>query len=363
MAAFGSVDHLMRDAVTTWFGAFVLENQRVVASYPYPADRGVLLDRLRSRREGRLTPEESRMLTEHLEQGLRSRDRRLVTAGAKAGRFEAPELDPSAYGINPSWLREILLEDAKESLRLAWDPSVHVEEAVRALRDLDAVRNLLGERLTSWAGRDAPPSEGDLTGSAEAVARRLTRPGTEEGAPSAGPESPLEHARRGLAELYLGLGGSSKAIEKALEERLPLEAPNVSALLGPLLAARMIAQAGGLDRLARLPASTIQVLGAERAFFEHLRGHAPPPRHGLLFLHPDIQSAPRNSRGKLARALAGKVAIAARLDREGKPVRADLVAAFKHRTEEVRAMGPGRGAASKGRKRSVPPLHRAAQNR
>jgi len=352
----------VRDAVTTWFGAFVVEDQRVVASYPCPPDRAALLDRLRTRRDGRLTPEEVRLLAEHLEHGLRSRDRRLVTAGAKAGRFEAPELDPSSFGIDPSWLRELLLDEAQESLRLAWDPSVHIEEAVRALRDLDATRNLLGERLTSWAGRDAPPAEGDLTGSAEAVARRLTSESGGEVAALGGPSPALQQARRDLAELYLGLGGSSRAIERALEERVPVEAPNVSALLGPLLAARMIAQAGGLDRLARLPASTIQVLGAERAFFEHLRGHAPPPRHGLLFLHPDIQSAPRTSRGKLARALAGKVAIAARLDREGRPVRADLAAAFKHRTEEIRALGPRRGSAAK-RRSSGPPLHRAAQHR
>jgi len=98
-----------------------------------------------------------------------------------------------------------------------------------------------------------------------------------------------------------------------------------------------VAQAGGLDRLARLPASTVQVLGAERAFFEHLRGRAPPPRHGLLFLHPQIQSAPKSVRGKLARALAGKVAIAARRDREGSPVLPELKTAFERREAELRA--------------------------
>jgi nucleolar protein 56 len=353
----------MRDAVTTWFGVFVLENERVVAAYPFPVDRTVLIDRLRIRRDGRLTPEETRMLSEQLEHGLRSRDRRLVSGGAKAGRFDAPNLDPVGFGFDPSWLREVLLGEAEESLRLAWDPSVHIEEAVRALRDLDATRNLLGERIASWAGRDAPPVEGDLTGSADAAARRITLGTPEDAEGLGGPSPSLQRARRELAELYLSLARSSTAIEKALEERVPVETPNVSALLGPLLAARMIAQAGGLDRLARLPASTIQVLGAERAFFEHLRGHAPPPRHGLLFLHPDIQSAPRNSRGKLARALAGKVAIAARLDREGRPVRADLSASFKHRTEEIRALGPRRSPGGRRRRGSLSPLHRTAQDR
>ena len=354
----------MRDAVTTWFGAFVFEDQRVIASYPFPADRDSLLERLRIRRDGRLTTEETRMVAEHVDHGLRSRDRRLVSAGAKPGRLDAPDPDPAPLGIDPSWERELLLRDAEESLRRAWDPSVHIEEAVRALRDLEATRNLLGERLTSWAGRDAPPTEGDLSGSADSVAHRLTTgPAPDPSSAIAAPSASLEGARRGVAELYLSLRQATTAIERALEERVPEEAPNVSALLGPLLAARLIAQAGGLDRLAKLPASTVQVLGAERAFFEHLRGHAPPPRHGLLFLHPKIQGAPRTARGKLARALAGKVAIAARLDREGRPLRPDLVTAFEHRTQEVQALGPRRGTAGRRQRNSGSPLHRAARDR
>jgi nucleolar protein 56 len=124
-------------------------------------------------------------------------------------------------------------------------------------------------------------------------------------------------------------------MESALTEAMPERAPNLTALLGPLLAARLISQAGSLQRLSELPASTIQVLGAERAFFEHLRGRAPPPRHGLLFLHPKLHSAPRLERGRLARALAGKVAIAARLDRAGRPLDPRLLAAFEGRATEL----------------------------
>jgi nucleolar protein 56 len=354
----------MRDAVTAWFGAWVVEHERIVATYPFPTDRTALIERMRDRRDGRLAPEERRLLEEQLPHGLRSRDRRLVMAGAKPGRMEAPEPDPAALGFDPAWLRELLLEEAEVARRKAWDPSVHIEEAVRALRDLDATRNLLGERLASWAGRDGPLEVGELSDSAGAAARRLTQPPPADGGPTrAAPSASLADARRGLAELYLSLHAATTAIEKALEERVPEEAPNLSSLLGPLLTARLIAQAGGLDRLAKLPSSTVQVLGAERAFFEHLRGHAPPPRHGLLFLHPSVQGAPRTVRGKLARALAGKVSIAARLDREGRPVRPDLAAAYEHRTTEVRALGPRRGAGNRAGRASGSPLHRATGDR
>ncbi len=352
---------MAREAVTTWFGAFVIDGREVVAAYPCPADRLQLMDRIRTRRDGRLTPEEQRLLADHLERGIRSRDRRLTQAGAKPGGGEVPDLDPSAFGIDPAWLRELLLEHAEEALRSAWDASVHIEEAVKALRDLDAVRNLLGERLTSWGGRDAPATEED-SGSADAEARRIAQEPEDPAAGIARPAASLGSARRRLAELYLSLSAVSASLQQSLEEQVPREAPNLASLLGPLLAARLIAQAGGLDRLAKFPASTIQVLGAEKAFFEHLRGRAPPPRHGLLFLHPDIQSAPRSSRGKLARALAGKVAIAARLDREGRPVRPELVSGFRHRTEEVRALGPRRKTSGV-RKPSRPPFHRAAADR
>lgn len=349
----------MRDIVTTWFGTFVLDDGRVAAAYPAPSDRAALVDRARRRREGRLTPEEERALADHLARGLRARDRRLVASGASPGHLVPPDLDPREYGVDPGLLRDVLLDASEEAVRAGWDPSVHIEEAVRALSDLDAVKNLVGERLASWGARDAPPSAAGPD-SPSATATRLLGPSPagSAAAPSA-PPAALAAARRTLAELFRSVEASQRALEESLTERLPEAAPNLTALLGPLLAARMLAQAGGLERMARLPASTIQVLGAERAFFEHLRGRAPPPRHGLLFLHPDIQGAPRARRGKLARALAGKVAIAARLDQDGRPVRPELAAQFRRRADEVRAMGPGRRKTG----RSAPPLHRAADHR
>jgi nucleolar protein 56 len=214
----------------------------------------------------------------------------------------------------------------------SWDPSVHLQEAVRAGADLDRVRNLIGERLGSWVSRDFPDLDpGDHARAARAAEEGVARSGL-------GPTDPgLLEARRRLGELYRAVADARRALEEAVAASSPVRTPNLSNLLGPELAARLVAQAGGLDRLARLPSSTVQVLGAERAFFEHLRGRAPPPRHGLLFLHPAIQSAPRAERGKLARALAGKAAIAARLDHGGAAVDPSLAAAFEARRLQVRS--------------------------
>jgi len=91
-------------------------------------------------------------------------------------------------------------------------------------------------------------------------------------------------------------------------------APNLKTLVGGTIGARLIALAGGLEDLAKMPASTIQVLGAEKALFRALKTKAKPPKHGVIYQHPSIRSSPKKLRGKIARALAGKIAIAARLD-------------------------------------------------
>ncbi len=91
-------------------------------------------------------------------------------------------------------------------------------------------------------------------------------------------------------------------------------APNCSALLGGVVAGRLIARAGGLGKLARMPSSSIQVLGAERALFAHLHTGSGSPKHGIIYQHKRIHHAPRRFRGRISRVLAARLAIAARID-------------------------------------------------
>jgi nucleolar protein 56 len=119
---------------------------------------------------------------------------------------------------------------------------------------------------------------------------------------------------QGLAGQYMELQGFRERLEKYLDELMQEIAPNLRGLIGPMIGARLIALAGGLDKLARLPASTIQVLGAEQALFRALKTGAKPPKHGVIFQYTSIHSAPWWQRGKIARTLAGKIAIAARID-------------------------------------------------
>ena len=88
----------------------------------------------------------------------------------------------------------------------------------------------------------------------------------------------------------------------------------MSALVGGLVAARLVSRAGSLSLMAKMPGSSIQVLGAESALFSHIRAGTPSPKHGLIFQHRRVHNAPREVRGKLARVLSAKLAIACRLD-------------------------------------------------
>lgn len=347
------------EIVGTWSGALEVEGGRVLRSEVAPMTVEALAERVQLRRKGLRTPEESALLV--LMRGITavSRDRRLVGESVTLLPPLAPRARAPPIPVDSRLRRQVFLRVAEEALAAAWDPSIHVEEAVRSMAELDSVKNLLGERLVSWGARDLS-EDGDGGGEPAArMARSILQPAPGEPTGRAPTEPELTAARKALAALYESVARTRSDLELGIEGAMPRRAPNVTALLGPLLAARIISQAGGLERMARLPASTIQVLGAEKAFFEHLRGRAPPPRHGFLFLHPSIQGAPRRLRGKLARALAGKVAIAARLDAAGTALRPDLKTAFDARSQAVRSAPK---TVRRPRGGSAAPLHRAAED-
>ena len=89
-------------------------------------------------------------------------------------------------------------------------------------------------------------------------------------------------------------------------------APNLIAIAGTTVSAQLISHVGSLKKLAFLPSSTIQILGAEKSLFRHLRGNGRCPKHGYLFNNAMVQSS--SNKGKMARQLACKISICARVD-------------------------------------------------
>ena len=123
---------------------------------------------------------------------------------------------------------------------------------------------------------------------------------------------------REISSVMLSLYDSRKDVESYIEKLMREIAPNMSDVVHPLVGARLVALAGGLDKLARMPASTIQVLGAHKAIFMHITKGTKPPKHGILFQAKEIRTAPKKVRGKIARLLATKIAIAVKMDAFGR---------------------------------------------
>jgi nucleolar protein 56 len=139
-----------------------------------------------------------------------------------------------------------------------------------------------------------------------------------------------------LCENILNQYRLREKLEHYLEKIMKEVAPNIEAIIGPLLGARLIALAGGLTNLAKMPSSTIQVLGAEKALFRSLKTGTPPPKHGIIFQHTLLHEAKKKQRGKIARAMAGKLAIAARADAFGSRfIGEQLKTSLEKRIEEI----------------------------
>ncbi|MGB9729226.1 MAG: C/D box methylation guide ribonucleoprotein complex aNOP56 subunit [Thermoprotei archaeon] len=117
-----------------------------------------------------------------------------------------------------------------------------------------------------------------------------------------------------LAEEATRMYEARSELEKYVDNAMSEVAPNIKGLVGPTIGARLIALAGGLEKLAKMPSSTIQVLGAEKALFRALRFGSKPPKHGVIYQHVLVHTSPKWQRGKISRALAGKLSIAAKID-------------------------------------------------
>ncbi|MEM4780773.1 MAG: NOP5/NOP56 family protein [Halalkalicoccus sp.] len=260
-------------------------------------------------------------------------DREGAVRAIREGSADAPDEWPalaveSGFAADEegyySRLREATLaatrEEVSERERADDAQLVH---AVRAMDDSERVANELAERVGEWGGSLFSESGGGIE-----YARKLA--GRE-------PDGKVERRAIALASKSAALAEEADALREFIERATPAVAPNLAALAGPVLAARLIALAGGLGELAKKPSGTLQVLGAEDALFAHLRGHAPSPKHGIIYTHEYVRGTRREVRGSAARALAGKLTIAARVDHYAGDRRPELDAELDERIATIRA--------------------------
>jgi nucleolar protein 56 len=256
-------------------------------------------------------------------------------------------------------LREFALQlSSSKVAEVSQSPDLHIVQAINTLDETDKIINSIGSRLREWYGLHFPELDNlidSVNGYSQIVLAGKRENISKENLENAGfPESKVEmlllvkeKSRGGnlteknlaivqtLAKQILDLFELRKTVEEYVEEQMKEEAPNISAILGAAVGARILAHAGSLKRLASMPASTIQVLGAEKALFRSLKTGSNPPKHGILFQHASVHAAPKWQRGKIARAVAGKAAIAARVDIYGAGLNQTLLDKLNIRVQEI----------------------------
>ena len=292
---------------------------------------------------------ESQMMSEHdIEDIQLTKPKILINANLATDENDAMQkLRDFAIQLSSSKITEV-----------SGSPDLHVIQSINTLDDTDKIINGISSRLREWYGLHFPELDNiidSVNGYAQIVLAGKRENMSDDVFVNAGfPDSKIQmlsvvkdKSRGGditeenllmvqaLAKNILELFDMRKNLEAQIDSQMEEIAPNITAVLGTTVGARILAKAGSLIKLSTMPASTIQVLGAEKALFRALKTGSNPPKHGLLFQHAVVHAAPRWQRGKIARAIAAKAAIAARVDVHGAGLNNTLLEKLNIRVKEI----------------------------
>ncbi len=180
-------------------------------------------------------------------------------------------------------LRKKLMRQAKKRIEKKFSGAeTEISRSVALMDDLDSSINLLSESFEDWKKKGIENKQLVQT----------------------------------LEENILTLKKERKEVNEFIETEIKKELPNFCDIATPIITARMLSTVGSKKRLALIPASTIQMLGAEKALFKYIKNkrRGKGPKHGFLFNHPEVQKLSKTERGKKSRQLANELALAARKD-------------------------------------------------
>jgi len=273
-----------------------------------------------------------------------------------------PNLTPSGISTMSLGLSHSL---SRHKLKFSADKvDTMIIQAISLLDDLDKELNTYAMRVKEWYGWHYPEMAKILNDNL-AYARVILKVGMRsnfadsdlsdvlpeelEGALKAGAETSMGteiteedlETIGALAEQVVDLTEYRTLLSSYLASRMKAIAPNLTALVGDLVGARLISHAGSLTNLSKSAASTIQILGAEKALFRALKTKHDTPKYGLIYHASIIGQATGKNKGKIARVLAAKAALGLRVDAMGETNDADGV----ELTEEERTLVGNQGRA------------------
>ena len=220
-------------------------------------------------------------------------------------------------------LREIHLQATKEALKKSVQQDTLIIQAQNSSETLQKVANTLAEKLKEWYVLYNPEFLHKIKDNQEFTQKIINKSrkellqeiGKKEQETMGGTLQQKDiEAFTSLAKNINELFAQTKNLQNYIENSLQQVCPNTLALAGPQITAKLLVLTNGIKKLAEMPSSAIQLLGAEKALFRHLKQGAKTPKFGVLQGHPLVQTARKKIKGKIARALADKIAIAAKID-------------------------------------------------
>ena len=328
---------------TCMIGSFAFDSQEnVLEKRLFKKDAQEVAGKLRKTRNGEMLPEEKDIIDALRIRGVKEIvwSKKIQVSGVScleekdnlaerklASEFRRLALDTkwsnSQADIN-DFMSKVNVELTKTELKKE-KKDILLMRVISVIDELDKDINIFTEMLREWYGLHFPEALKAIKSNqrfAEIVSKYGKRENIEDPELSAlaKKSSGMSLSDEDIQKMKAFAGDITRLDERRASLSSYLEAlsraciPNLSAVAGPLLASRLLNLAGGLEKISKMPSSTIQLLGAEKALFRHLKGEGKAPKYGVLFGHPLVQNAPKEKKGKAARLIASKLTIASRMD-------------------------------------------------
>jgi len=266
--------------ITKWFGTFLCDETGVQKEILFPKNEKEIVKRLREIEKNNILEEEKKIAKNTNVIVNEKRLQQLGTYTDGEPFFHIITINPKDYEFSQKLFHDISLLLAQQRVdEQLQSEDLQLIQMVNALDDLVQTANLLSERLSCWLLLPVP--------------KKKIKP---------------------FEKTLTAVNDEIQRLQDQIEIDMKTVAPNMCKIIGPLIGARLIALAGGMQLLAMFPASTIQLLGAEKALFRFKKEGGRPPKHGVIFQHPLINRAQKTERGRIARLLANKISIAIKAD-------------------------------------------------
>lgn len=342
------------------FYAFNGEDE-LISEKPFPESE--IINRLAEIDDKKIVLEEEELikeLSDSYDEIIIESNKRLSDYGNDKIRIQTPNpggeylrSNYEEFGLNDEEIADIyqrlaIYKIKKESA----SEDKHLIQAINSIDEIDETVSKLIERIREWYALYFP--EMDVIKSNETYIRLISQNETKEkiieAKPEAFPDNVLDleddinpkdlAIMNTYAKSIYELQKTRKEIEDYIDSKMEEIAPNLRLLVGSSLGAKLISHAGGLKRLAIYPSSTVQIMGAEKALFRHLKSGDRPPKYGLIYQHPQVRGAKWWNRGKIARMLAGKISLAVRRDVFTKTFDENAFDDFIQKVEEIEKNNP-----------------------